>query len=212
MPPEEATRPSGGAPPPPPRAGAHPDRIGSYRIVRVLGQGGMGLVYEAEQLEPFRRMVALKVIRHGMDTHEVLARFESARQALAVMDHPNIAKALDAGTTEDGLPYSVMELVAGVPLTEYCDTHQLDVRHRLGKPVPTIIDLRIAKAVERRPAWGCTGPRAGEIDGAMELLELLFSMPAGREATVAFLRVWPGFDPLRGNSRFEEVLGRFAER
>src|SRR5882724_3208549 len=116
---------------PEPLAGLHPARIGPYRILRVLGQGGMGLVYEAEQLEPLRRMVALKVIRFGMDSREVLARFESERQALAVMDHPNIAKALDAGTTEDGLPYFVMELVAGVPITQYCDTHQLDLRRRL---------------------------------------------------------------------------------
>ncbi|HEY7481129.1 MAG TPA: serine/threonine-protein kinase [Gemmatimonadales bacterium] len=111
--------------------GRHPDRIGHYRIVRLLGQGGMGLVYEAEQLEPLQRTVALKLIRHGMDSDEVLARFESERQALAVMDHPNIARALDAGTTEDGLPYFVMELVPGVPVTEYCDTHQFDVRRRL---------------------------------------------------------------------------------
>jgi eukaryotic-like serine/threonine-protein kinase len=120
-----------GAPLPPQPVGNHPSRIGPYRILRVLGQGGMGLVYEAEQLEPLRRMVALKVIRRGMDSREVLVRFESERQALAVMDHPNIAKALDAGTTEDGLPYFVMELVAGVPITEYCDVHELDVRQRL---------------------------------------------------------------------------------
>ena len=84
----------------------HPERIGPYRIIRVVGRGGMGLVYEAEQLEPLRRTVALKVVRRGMDTREVLARFESERQALAVMDHPNIAKALDAGTTEGGCPTS----------------------------------------------------------------------------------------------------------
>jgi eukaryotic-like serine/threonine-protein kinase len=106
----------------------HPAGIGPYRILRVLGRGGMGLVYEAEQLEPFRRLVAVKVIRHGMDTREVLARFESERQALAVMDHPNIAKALDAGTTEAGLPYFVMELVPGLPITTYCDIN------RWGKP------------------------------------------------------------------------------
>ena len=88
-----------GTPLPGPTAGRHPARIGPYRILRVLGEGGMGLVYEAEQLEPLRRMVALKVIRRGMDSREVLTRFESERQALAVMDHPNIAKALDAGTT-----------------------------------------------------------------------------------------------------------------
>jgi serine/threonine protein kinase/Tfp pilus assembly protein PilF len=109
----------------------HPARIGPYRILRVLGRGGMGLVYEAEQLEPFRRLVAVKVIRHGMDTREVLARFESERQALAVMDHPNIAKALDAGTTEAGLPYFVMELVPGLPITTYCDSNRLGTRGRL---------------------------------------------------------------------------------
>ena len=108
-----------------------PERIGPYRIIRVLGRGGMGLVYEAEQLEPLRRTVAIKVIRRGMDTHEVLARFESERQALAVMDHPNIAKALDAGTTEAGLPYFVMELVQGPPITTFCDSNRLDTRQRL---------------------------------------------------------------------------------
>ena len=137
MPPEEPTVNSGGAPhpaPPPTSAQAHsphPDRIGLYRIVRVLGQGGMGTVYEAEQLEPLRRTVALKVIRRGMDTAEVLARFASERQALAVMDHPNIARALDAGTTDEGLPYFVMELVPGEPITNYCDRHGLDLRRRL---------------------------------------------------------------------------------
>ena len=137
MPPEEPTVNSGGAahPAPPPasapRALPDPDRIGPYRIIRVLGQGGMGTVYEAEQLEPLRRTVALKVIRRGMDTDEVLARFESERQALAVMDHPNIARALDAGTTDEGLPYFVMELVAGEPITDYCDRHGLDLRRRL---------------------------------------------------------------------------------
>jgi eukaryotic-like serine/threonine-protein kinase len=91
----------------------------------------MGTVYEAEQLEPLRLMVALKVIRRGMDTEEVLARFESERQALAVMDYPNIARALEAGTTDEGLPYFVMELVAGEPITAYCDRHGLGVRQRL---------------------------------------------------------------------------------
>ncbi len=127
---EDPTLISGGHPTAP-RAVAHPDRIGPYRIVRVLGQGGMGIVYEAEQVEPLRRTVALKVIRRGMDTEDVLARFESERKALAVMDHPNIARALDAGTTDDGLPYFVMELVAGEPITDYCDRHDLDIRHRL---------------------------------------------------------------------------------
>ncbi len=133
--PEEPTAISGApaqpASPSAPARSPHPDRIGPYRIVRVLGQGGMGTVYEAEQLEPLRRTVALKVIRRGMDTVEVLARFESERQALAVMDHPNIARALEAGTTDERLPYFVMELVAGEPITDYCDRHGLDLRRRL---------------------------------------------------------------------------------
>ena len=108
-----------------------PDRIGPYRILQVLGQGGMGLVYVAEQTEPVRRRVALKIIKSGMDTREVVARFAAERQALAVMEHPNIAKVLDAGTTEDGRPYFVMELVKGVPITEYCDVHKLSTRDRL---------------------------------------------------------------------------------
>src|SRR4051794_22849252 len=103
MPPEQPTLTPGGASPPASASARvpQPARIGPYRITRVLGQGGMGTVYEAEQLEPLRRTVALKVIRLGMDTDEVLARFEGERQALAVMDHPNIARALEAGTTDE---------------------------------------------------------------------------------------------------------------
>ena len=111
--------------------GRHPDRIGPYRIRRVLGEGGMGIVYEAEQTEPLTRRVALKIIRLGMDTVEVVDRFITERQALAVMDHPTIAKAFDAGATEQGRPYFVMELVRGVPLSEYCDTHKLSTRERI---------------------------------------------------------------------------------
>ena len=107
---------------PPPPAGRdpqdHPDRIGPYRILDVLGEGGMGVVYRASQTEPVRRHVALKVIKPGMDSKQVLARFESERQALAVMDHPGIAKVYDGGVTELGRPYFAMELVKGVPITE----------------------------------------------------------------------------------------------
>src|SRR5690348_18019521 len=99
------------------------ERIGPYRILKVLGEGGMGIVYEAEQTAPVHRRVALKMLRAGLDSGDVLARFEAERQALAVMDHPNIAKVLDAGATESGRPYFVMELVKGVALTEYCDAH-----------------------------------------------------------------------------------------
>ena len=105
--------------------------VGPYRLIRKLGEGGMGVVWEAEQLEPLRRLVALKVIKRGMDTHQVVARFESERQVLALMNHSNIARVLDAGATEQGRPYFVMELVRGVPITEHCDRQRLDIRNRL---------------------------------------------------------------------------------
>ena len=106
-------------------------RIGPYKLLEKIGEGGFGLVYVAEQREPVRRKVALKIIKLGMDTRQVIARFEAERQALAMMDHPNIAKVFDAGATDTGRPYFVMELVRGVPITEYCDTEKLDNRARL---------------------------------------------------------------------------------
>jgi len=106
------------------------ERFGPYRILRTLGEGGMGVVYEAEQMEPVRRLVALKVLKSGMDTGTFIARFEVERQALAVMDHPNIAKVLDAGEVE-GRPYYVMELVTGVALNAFCDEHRLRTAERL---------------------------------------------------------------------------------
>ena len=105
--------------------------IGRYHLLQMIGEGGMGEVWLAEQREPVRRRVALKLIKAGMDTREVVARFESERQALALMDHPAIAKVHDAGSTPQGRPYFVMEYVAGVPITEYCDNHKLTTRERL---------------------------------------------------------------------------------
>ncbi len=105
--------------------------IGSYRLMEQIGEGGMGLVFVAEQQQPVRRKVALKVIKPGMDTRQVVARFEAERQALALMDHPNIAKVFDGGMTDSGRPYFVMELVKGVPITEYCDHNQVPIRERL---------------------------------------------------------------------------------
>jgi serine/threonine protein kinase len=105
--------------------------IGPYKLLQQIGEGGMGVVFMAEQAEPIHRTVALKIIRPGMDTRSVIARFEAERQALAMMDHPNIAKVLDAGTTETGRPYFVMELVKGLPITKYCDEKQLSLRGRL---------------------------------------------------------------------------------
>ena len=102
-----------------------------YRLLEVIGEGGMGTVWMAEQREPMRRMVALKLVKPGMASKAVLTRFGAERQALALMDHPNIAKVLDGGTTEDGRPYFVMELVKGIPLTQYCDERRLPVAARL---------------------------------------------------------------------------------
>jgi WD40 repeat protein len=107
------------------------DRIGRYKLLEQIGEGGCGVVYVAEQEEPIRRRVALKVIKLGMDTQSVIARFEAERQALALMDHPNIAKVLDAGATETGRPFFVMELVRGIKITGYCDQNNLSTRERL---------------------------------------------------------------------------------
>src|SRR5262245_4560238 len=122
--------------------------VGPYRLLEQVGEGGFGVVFMAEQHQPVRRTVAVKVLKPGMDTRQIVARFEAERQVLALMDHPNIAKILDAGTTEPiadcrlpiadcksaistGRPYFVMELVRGVPITEFCDQKQLPVRDRL---------------------------------------------------------------------------------
>ncbi len=102
-----------------------------YKLIEELGRGGMGVVYLAEQIAPVKRKVAVKIIKLGMDTKQVMARFEAERQALAMMDHPSIAKIYDAGATETGRPYFVMEYVKGIPITEYCDTHRLNNRERL---------------------------------------------------------------------------------
>ena len=106
--------------------------IDSYHLLERIGQGGMGEVWLAEQRQPVRRRVAIKLIKPGMDTREVVARFQSERQALALMDHPNIAKVFDAGATASGRPYFVMELVRGVSITEYCD-QQYERRNTIAK-------------------------------------------------------------------------------
>ena len=111
---------------------ARGERIGPYKILDVLGEGGMGIVYLAQQEHPFRRRVALKVVKLGMDTKEVIARFETERQALAILNHPNVAKVHDAGCTDQGRPYFVMEHVKGVAIDEYCDTYRLSTAQRLG--------------------------------------------------------------------------------
>jgi serine/threonine protein kinase len=120
----------------PPLAEGPGTRIGPYKLLQKIGEGGMGAVFMAEQEKPVRRKVALKVIKPGMDTRQVIARFEAERQALALMDHPNIARVLDAGATGTGRPFFVMELVRGVPITDYCDRNALTPRERLELFIP----------------------------------------------------------------------------
>src|ERR1051325_3861231 len=123
-------------------AAAADDDFGRYKILRALGEGGMGTVYLAEQLEPIRRRVALKVVKLGMDTAQVLARFNHERQALAMMDHPNIAQIFDAGATAKGRPYFVMEYIAGAPITQYCDHERMTTKERLA------LFLAVCRAVQ----------------------------------------------------------------
>jgi serine/threonine-protein kinase len=105
--------------------------IGPYKLLEQIGEGGFGVVFMTEQQEPLRRKVALKVLKPGMDSRQVIARFEAERQVLALMDHPNIAHVFDGGQTATGRPYFVMELVRGIPITDFCDQNQLPVRQRL---------------------------------------------------------------------------------
>src|SRR5262245_10568610 len=105
--------------------------IGPYKLIEEIGEGGMGTVWMAQQTDPVRRLVAVKLVKAGMDSRQVIARFEAERQALALMDHANIARVLDAGATDAGRPYFVMDLVKGVPITRYCDEHHLTPRQRL---------------------------------------------------------------------------------
>jgi WD40 repeat protein/serine/threonine protein kinase len=120
------------------------DRIGHYKLLQQIGEGGCGVVYMAEQQEPVRRRVALKVIKPGMDTRQVLARFEAERQALALMDHPNIAKVLDAGATDTGRPFFVMELVRGVKITDYCD----DPQNKLSTDQRLDLFIQVCRAIQ----------------------------------------------------------------
>jgi serine/threonine protein kinase len=161
------------------------ERIGRYKLLQKLGEGGCGAVYMAEQEEPVRRRVALKIIKLGMDTKEVIARFEAERQALALMEHPNIAKVLDAGATETGRPFFVMELVRGIPITKFCDeqssstsarlelfsqvcnavqhAHQRGVIHRDLKPSNILVTLHDGKPVPKVIDFGIAKATAGRL-------------------------------------------------
>ena len=118
------------------------DQIGPYRLVELVGEGGGGSVYRAEQQDPVRRTVALKILKLGMDSRSVIKRFEAERQSLAVMDHPHIAKVLGAGASPDGRPYFVMDFVEGEPITAYCDVNSLSINERVG------LFIKVCRAVE----------------------------------------------------------------
>jgi non-specific serine/threonine protein kinase/serine/threonine-protein kinase len=136
---EQPTSPVPGSAGAPPKSARHPEYVGPYRVLKMLGEGGMGVVYEAEQTNPVQRRVAVKLLRAGFEffeSDEIVARFEAERQALAVMTHESIAKVFDAGTTDGGRPYFVMELVRGVPITDYCDAHKLPTRDRVALLIP----------------------------------------------------------------------------
>ena len=132
----------------PPLSEVSGTRIGRYKLLEQIGEGGFGVVWMAEQEEPVRRRVALKIIKLGMDTKEVLARFEAERQALAMMEHPNIASVFDGGATDTGRPYFVMELVKGIPITDYCDAAKLSTRERLD------LFMQVCQAVQHAPQKG----------------------------------------------------------
>lgn len=140
------------------------DTIGPYKILEMLGEGGFGCVWAAEQAQPLKRRVALKLLNPGMDTKTVLARFEQERHALALMDQPNIARVLDAGATASGRPYFVMELVRGVPITQYCDGAKLSPRRRME------LMQQVARAVQHAHTKGIIhreGHDPGTINGGV---------------------------------------------
>src|SRR5262249_21121145 len=131
--------------PPRERTGA---AVGPYKLLEQVGEGGFGVVFMAEQTQPVRRKVALKVLKPGMDSRQVVARFEAERQARAMMAHPHIARVFDGGTTASGRPYFVMELVKGVPITDFCDQNHLSVRQRLG------LFVNVCRAVQHADTKG----------------------------------------------------------
>jgi WD40 repeat protein len=159
---------------------------GRYRVLRVIGQGGMGTVYRAEQLVPVQRTVALKVIRSGLDSQQLLARFENERQALALMNHPNIAGVLDAGETASGRPYFVMELVEGAALTEYCDRCRLTIRERLElfRPVCLAVEHAHQKGIIHRDIKP-SNILVTEYDGAAAPKVIDFGLAKATEQTFA---------------------------
>ncbi len=177
--------------------------IGRYKLLELIGEGGFGTVWMAEQEEPVRRRVALKVIKAGMDTKQVLARFEAERQALAVMDHPSIARVFDGGATDTGRPYFVMELVRGVPITEYCDANKLSTRERLG------LFIQVCQAVQHAHQKGIihrdlkpSNILVTEVDGAPVPKVIDFGVAKAMQARLTELTLFTGLHQMIGTPSY----------
>ncbi len=197
LPPDTATDVAGAA------GQAAGEAVGPYRLLELIGEGGMGTVWLAEQSSPVRRRVALKVIRAGMDSQQILARFEAERQVLALMDHPNIARFLDAGATDAGLPFFVMELVKGVPINQYCDEHRLTVRERLGlfRSVCEAVHHAHQKGVIHRDIKPSNVMVAGD-DGGPEVKVIDFGLAKAAGKALTERTLFTGFGALVGTPEY----------
>jgi serine/threonine-protein kinase len=160
--------------------------IGPYKLIEQIGEGGFGVVFMAEQHEPIRRKVAVKIVKPGMDSRQVIARFEAERQALALMDHPNIAKVLDAGQTPTGRPYFVMELIKGLPITEFCDQSRLTLKERLK------LFTGVCRAVQHAHQKGIIHR---DIKPSNVLVTLTTARPWSRSSTLVSPRPWASSSP-----------------
>lgn len=179
------------------------EQIGPYKLLQEIGQGGMGVVYMAEQLEPVRRKVALKVIKPGVDTRQVIARFDAERQALSVMNHPNIASVLDAGTTDSGRPYFVMELVKGQPITNYCDQNHLSFKQRLELFLPVCYAIRHAhqKGIIHRDIKP-SNVLVAEYDGRPAAKVIDFGVAKATNQSLTDMTVFTGFGQIIGTFEY----------
>jgi serine/threonine protein kinase len=177
--------------------------IGRYKLLELIGEGGFGSVWMAEQEKPVRRRVALKVIKPGMDTKQVLARFESERQALAIMDHPGIARVFDGGAADTGRPYFVMELVRGVRITDYCDANTLSMRERLG------LFIQVCQAVQHAHQKGIihrdlkpSNILITEVDGAPVPKVIDFGVAKATQARLTELTLFTGLHQMIGTPAY----------
>ncbi|EEF62965.1 serine/threonine-protein kinase [Pedosphaera parvula] len=177
--------------------------IGRYKLLELIGEGGFGTVWMAEQVEPVRRRLALKVIKPGMDTKQVLARFEAERQALAMMDHPSIARVFDGGATDNGRPYFVMELVRGIRITDYCDANKLSTRERL------LLFIQVCQAVEHAHQKGIihrdlkpSNVLVTEVDGAPVPKVIDFGVAKAMQARLTELTLFTGLHQMIGTPSY----------